>query len=94
MVVDFIIELDAESLAEIDTDDLELSLSKKLKGDFMGARWLPICVKISQGCAQGHKKANKKRSRRKTTIIDFRFVFYIKTTSWRSNWEHVEGIFK
>jgi hypothetical protein len=47
VVVDFIIELDAESLAEIDTDDLELSLSKKLKGDFMGAAVLGFESKVS-----------------------------------------------
>jgi hypothetical protein len=47
VIVEFIIESDIDSITDIDPDELEDSLTKKLTGDFMGA---PILSFESQVC--------------------------------------------
>ena len=37
VVVDFIVESDLDSMDDVDVDELEENLNKKLQGDFMGA---------------------------------------------------------
>jgi hypothetical protein len=47
VVVDFILESDLDSIDDVDADELEESLSKKLNGDFMGVPIIGFETKLS-----------------------------------------------